>query len=263
MAVKRPPVSAPADTSARIEFGARAEVANPRPQHGTSGHGSLVFRHIRLHSEKGPQHLQEGLQDLGAEIAFAAAAQQREGSPFELAQHFLQQPRLAQTRAADDERTPPRGRVGRAQKIGQKSGDFSAADEGRQAAAGGCVEAPGGRAASEHRTDLRQPGLRTGIGGPFAELEEICIWSESFKAGENLVGSGMLGQMGRRVDYIPDQIKPAPFDVARGQQQSTGMDARMHSQRQMTRRQAFVPQLPGPFMDVEGGLRSTPAVVLA
>ena len=47
----------------------------------------------------------------------------------------------------------------------------------------------------------------------------------------------MLGQMGRSVDHIADEIKPAPFDIAFSQQQSAGMDARMHSQRQTSRRQ--------------------------
>jgi hypothetical protein len=73
----------------------------------------------------------------------------------------------------------------------------------------------------------------------------------------------MPGQMGRCVDHIADEIKPAPFDVAFRQEQSAGMDARMHLQWQKSRRQAVVLHLPNPFVDVESGLCGTPTVVLA
>jgi len=75
--------------------------------------------------------------------------------------------------------------------------------------------------------------------------------------------TGMPGQMGCRVDNVADEIEPAPFDIAFSQEQSAGVDARMHSQRQTSRRQTVVLHLRNPFVDVEGGLRGTPAVVLA
>ncbi len=51
---------------------------------------------------------------------------------------------------------------------------------------------------------------RSGIAG----VKEIYISTESAKAGEDLTGAGMPRQMGRRVDNIADQIKPARFNIA-------------------------------------------------
>ena len=87
--------------------------------------------------------------------------------------------------------------------------------------------------------------------------------SESVEAGEDLAGCGMPRQMGRRVDHITDQIKPAKFEIAFRQEQSAGVDARMHSQRQKSRRQAVVAQLADPIVDLEGSLCGTSTVVLA
>jgi hypothetical protein len=110
---------------------------------------------------------------------------------------------------------------------------------------------------------VRQRRRWTDIPRASAELKEIRMWPKRVEAGEDLAGCGMSRQMGCRVDHITDQIKPARFQISFAQEQSAGMDARMHSQRQKSWRQTVVAQSADSIVDIEGGLRGTPAIVLA
>ena len=228
-----------------------------------NGLGGLVFRHLGPNAEEAPQHLQKGLQDLGANITLATAVQQRDRAAVATLQEFFQQSGLAEARATDHDRAARMGRSGAAEETQQRGHDFVATDKGRQTATRGAFEAPGDRTAPQHGAKAWHAGPGAGLVQIGTELEEIGMRPESIQADEDLSGSGLLRHMSGRVDHIADQVEPATLDVAFGKKQRSGMDARMHSQRHQCRRQAILTQLADRLLNIQGGLGCSPTVILA
>ncbi len=169
---------------------------------------------VRSNSQSSAQHLQEWLQHLGADVTLATAPQQLEALGADVPQHFFKQARLAESGAADNHGAALRGRSCLAQKARQEAEYLVATDEGRQAAARGCLEAPGRRASTQYQPRLRHSGSRRKVRG---ELEEVGMRPKGVDAGEDLIRPGVARQMRCRVHDVADQVIAAGLDVALGQ----------------------------------------------
>ncbi|VTY39106.1 Uncharacterised protein [Xylophilus ampelinus] len=182
-------------------------------------------------AQAGAQHLQEGLQGLGAEFGLAVAAPQREAAGRGVAQEFLGQACLADARGSRDHHQPGTA-AARGGERPLQGGEFGLApDEVDQTAPRLGLEARAQRRAREdavHRQRVvaafeREPA---GLG-----LEQVAGRAQRLLADQDLVALGDVAQMLGDAGGGAEELE-APGDAvgAFAHQHQSGVDAAVHVQ---------------------------------